>query len=362
MKKCPVVPGAKAPIVLNLMVTDACNLQCAHCYVDSCPVNSSAGYMKPEQLELVLKSLAREDVELVHLFGGEPFLHPGIQDLCEMCRVSGYPVNIATNGTLVQKHLPWIKKNGISLSINLVGDDPRLEMILDCKYPLEGVARNAAAAVQRGIDVNGIICAFPVTSTPAENARFYVEYMHRMHDATGIQSFFILYFSRLGRGKLAWERLDPSFFMPEQWLAFLKDMREGLSILKPPFSVFVEPAFEDDAFSMLPPPPVQCEMIMEANVVIKYDMTAYPCILLLNSDNPRHKFKFDGNLAKLDAAFADVQARTITRGANTCKFCGNMPYCCPCIPYIQDELKDYRCPGNTNKILLGCPLATVRLY
>lgn len=319
--------------------------------------------MRLADLDFILKSLERENIELVHVFGGEPFLHPDIRDICEICGAAGYPVNIATNGTLIQEHLPWILKNHASLSINLLGDDPRLLGILDCSYPLADVSKNARDAVQCGIDVNGIICAFPVEDTPAGNARFYAEYLRDMNETTGIHDFFILYFSRVGRGKQVAERMATDLFEPGQWIAFLKGLKQGFEILKPSFNIFVEPAFEDDMFSMLPPPPVQCDMIMQANVVIKYDLTAYPCILLLNSEDSRHKIVFDGNLDKVDAAFSDVQARTITRAANTCKFCTQMPYCGPCIAYIQDEPNDYRCLGNKSKgPLVGCPLATVRLY
>lgn len=353
------------PIVLNLFITNACNLQCSYCYVDSCLASdsSNAQFLRLTDLEFILTSLERENIELVHVFGGEPFLHPDIRDICEMCRAAGYPVNIATNGTLIQKHLSWIQKNRISISINLLGDDPRLTELLNFPFPIDNISRNAMDAVQCGIDVNGIICAFPIEDSPAGNARFYVEYLRNLHEQTGINDFFILYFSRLGRGKQVVERMNTTLFTPEQWIMFLKELKIGLDILKPSFSVFVEPAFEDDMFSMLPPPPVQCEMIMQANVVIKYDLTAYPCILLLNSDDTRHKIEFNGNLDKVDAAFSDVQAKTITRLANTCKFCSQMPYCGPCIAYVQDEPHDYRCLGNKTKgPLVGCPLATVRLY
>ncbi|HME53512.1 MAG TPA: radical SAM protein [Candidatus Lokiarchaeia archaeon] len=364
MRKCPTT-GDDNSIVLNLFITNACNLHCSHCYVDSCLISesSNAQFLDLNDLDFILKSLERENIELVHVFGGEPFLHPDLRDACEMCRAAGYPVNIATNGTLIQEHLSWLQKNGVSLSINMLGDDPRLSEILDDAFPLADVSKNARDAVQCGIEVNGIICAFPVEDTPAGNARFYAEYLRGLHESTGIEDFFILYFSRLGRGKRVMEHMNASFFAPEQWLSFLKELKEGLDLLKPSFSVFVEPAFEDEMFSALPPPPVQCEMIMQANLVIKYDLTAYPCILLLNSDDARHKIAFNGNLDKVDAAFSDVQAKTITRAANTCKFCTQMPYCGPCIAYIQDEPNDYRCLGNKTKgPLVGCPLATVRLY
>ena len=345
------------------MVTDVCNLGCQHCYVDSCPDPAKASYMKLAQLEFILKSMERENVELVHVFGGEPFLHPDIRDIVEICTDFCGNVNVATNGTCIGEHVPWLAKNRISLSINLVGDDPRLLGIIGCKFPLDAIAANAKAAIQAGIPVNGIVCPFPVDETPGKNAAFYASYLHRMHEATGIADFFMLYFSRLGRGTGTWRRVDHSFFRPGGWLSFLNALKASLQATSEPFSVFCEPAFENDIFTMLPPPPVQCEMIMQANVVIKHDMTAYPCVLFLGMDDPRFSVKFDGNVDKLWAAFNDIQARAVTRGANTCKHCSSMPYCGPCVPYIQDELKDYRCNGNTGKeIPVGCPLATVRLY
>ncbi len=353
----------KPPIVLNLMVTDACNLACAHCYVNSCPDPATAGYMRLAQLEFILKSMERENVELVHVFGGEPFLHPDIRDIVEMCAAFCGHVNIATNGTRIDEHVRWLAKDKASLSVNLVGDDPRLRDIIGCEFPLDAVAANAKAAVQAGIHVNGIVCPFPVDATPGTNAAFYASFLHRMHEATGIADFFVLYFSRLGRGKGTWTRVNHSFFEPEGWLAFLSALKATLQAGSEPFSVFCEPAFENNIFTMLPPPPVQCDMITQANVVIKHDMTAYPCVLFLGMDDPRFAYKFDGDVDKLFAAFSDVQARAITRGANTCKHCSTMPYCGPCVPYIQDEMKDYRCKGNTGKeIPVGCPLATVRLY
>ncbi|MBN2152519.1 MAG: radical SAM protein [Candidatus Lokiarchaeota archaeon] len=345
------------------MVTDACNLACGYCYVDSCPDPAGAGYMKPTQVEFILKSMERENVELVHVFGGEPFLHPDIRDIVEMCTDFCGHVNIATNGTCLGEHVPWLVKNKASLSVNLVGDDPRLHGVIGCKFPLEAVAENAKGAVQAGIPVNGIVCPFPVEATPGTNAAFYASYLHRMHEATGIADFFVLYFSRLGRGKGAWERVNHGFFEPEGWISFLCALRALLREGGEPFSVFCEPAFENSVFTMLPPPPVQCEMIMRANVVIKYDMTAYPCALCIGTGDPRHSVKFDGDVDKLWAAFCDVQARAVTRSANTCKHCSTLPYCGPCVPYMQDGLKDYRCRGNTGKeIPVACPLATVRLY
>nr|MDO8088744.1 radical SAM protein [Candidatus Sigynarchaeum springense] len=362
-RKCPPVLDAKQPVVLNLMITDACNLACQHCYVSSCPVPAKAGYMKPAQLDFILKSMEKENVELVHIFGGEPFLHPDIRDIVETCSDFCRHVNIATNGTVIDEHVPWLAKNRVSLSVNLVGDDPRLLDTIGCKFPLDSIAASAKEAIQAGIPVNGIVCPFPVEPTPGTNAAFYASYLHRMHEATGIVDFFILYFSRLGRGKEVWKRISSSMFEPEGWISFLSALKASLEMEREPFSVFCEPAFENNVFAMLPPSPVQCEMIVQANVVIKHDLTAYPCVLFLGMDDPRFGVKFDGNVDKLWAAFNDIQSRTITRGANTCKHCASMPYCGPCVPYIQDELKDYRCKGNTGKeIPVGCPLATVRLY
>ena len=94
-------------------------------------------------------------------------------------------------------------------------------------------------------------------------------------------------------------------------------------------------------------------------------MQSYPCILMLGIDDPNYSMKYDGSFDKVYAKFAgsDIQMKKVARDANTCRHCTELNYCCPCIPYIQDELKDYRCKGHAGKgTLMGCPLVTVRLW
>ncbi len=350
-------------VVVNLMVTDACNLNCTHCYVDSCADVDHAKYMTARDVEFILKSFEHEPVELVHVFGGEPFLHPRIRDICEVCRDFGVPVNVATNGTVIDGHLEWIKKSNISLSINMLGDDAALRPLIGCGYPLDLVVARARMAVGAGISVNGICCTFPFGSNAMETSAWYCDYLHRLHESTRVEEFFLLYFSKLGRGKNIWDGINHAFYRADNWLLFLKTLRHNLGETKAPFSVYVEPAFETELFSFLPPASLQCEMITRENVVITPDLTSYPCVLMVGSKESWCSRKFDGNVGAIQAFFSDVQSRTVTRSANTCKHCIMTSYCGPCVPYVQDMLKDYRCTGNTGtETMMGCPLATVRLW
>nr|MDO8115795.1 radical SAM protein [Candidatus Sigynarchaeota archaeon] len=350
-------------VVLNLMVTDACNLACTHCYVDSRAQGDQAKYISTTDVEFILKSFEHEPVELVHVFGGEPFFHPKIRDICEVCRDFGVPVNVATNGTTIEGHLDWLKRGDISLSINMLGEDSKLQDIIGCGYPLDLVVRNARMAVDTGLSVNGICCAFPFGRNAQETSTFYGDYLHGLNEKTNVTEFFLLYFSRLGRGKDLWNRINHEFYRADNWLLFLKTLGHHLEEKNASFHVYVEPAFETELFSFLPPASLQCEMIVRENVVITPDLWAYPCVLMIGNTGERCLKKFDGNVGAIQAYFSDVQSRTITRSANTCRHCVVTNYCGPCVPYVQDKLKDYRCTGNSGtETMMGCPLATVRLW
>lgn len=356
-------------VVLNLLVNRQCNLHCGYCHVDSLPRDDPAPVMTVEQVNFILKCLEQEDVELVHVFGGEPFVHPAIKQVCDLIHDAGHPLNIATNGTLLLPHLGWLKAMRASISVNLVGDDPRIEPCTDFSYPLDAAMAGSRAAVETGLDVNGIVCVFPVAVSSIDNARFYKDYLDRVHHATGIKDFFLLYFSRLGRGKDAWDRpgFNRDFYRADNWLLFLKILKALLSKAGAPYGVFVEPAFEVDAAVMplLPPTYLQCEMIVRENLVITPDMNAHMCLLMASIDDPAYRRPFDGNVARLQAFMQDAAMEAVPRLLGGCRTCKERSYCGPCTSYVHDAStgRDYRCKGNTGKeTLMGCPLATARLW
>lgn len=88
------------PLFVNIELTTACNLQCAHCY------NTNDKVFLP--LEAVRKKLAELRVLgtlFVGLSGGEPLLHPDIKEIISCCDELGMIVQILSNATLMNDDL-----------------------------------------------------------------------------------------------------------------------------------------------------------------------------------------------------------------------------------------------------------------
>ncbi|MHA1794090.1 MAG: radical SAM protein [Promethearchaeota archaeon] len=352
-------------VVVNLLVNNYCNLECPHCYVDSVKIGSNKALMKQISLmdvERLTKATSKMGVEFFHLFGGEPFLHPQIHDICEIIKEKSIPVNIATNGLFIEKNLDWLDPEYISLSVNIL-DDHALINACNFRYPLDEVKYGARVAVDCGIDVSGIVCVFPVKKTVRENALYFFEYMSKINEQVGIKNFFLLYFSRLGRGKVLWQKINNVFYRPDNWLLFLRLIRNMLKENKVSFNVFVEPAFEASVLDHdVIPESLQCEMVIHENLVVDHDLNVYPCVLMLPmKDNP-FKTKFQDNVRNVYTNYKNLQDNCIIDLAQECRSCDQLPYCCPCIPYMQDGKKDYRCSSKNKKgTLMGCPLITIKL-
>ncbi|MHC5035123.1 MAG: radical SAM protein [Planctomycetota bacterium] len=104
-------PSYRPDGVLQLHVTERCNLRCAHCYQDNAP-NDELPLRDllaiVEQFKELLELWRQEAMGLpvrgqVRVTGGEPFVRPDFMDLLEALSADGEQVTFAilTNGTLV---------------------------------------------------------------------------------------------------------------------------------------------------------------------------------------------------------------------------------------------------------------------
>ena len=81
-------------------MTYACNLRCKHCHASS--TRPSPDELTTREAKGLLKEIARVDQFRMMVFsGGEPMVRDDIFELSEYCRRLGFPVVIATNGTLI---------------------------------------------------------------------------------------------------------------------------------------------------------------------------------------------------------------------------------------------------------------------
>ncbi len=88
------------PEMLTISLTDACNLDCAHCWVEAGPCESAA-QVSVEDVRQVLRDFVRLGGSGVRLTGGEPLLHPDWLELLGFAAEIGLDkIILQTNGML----------------------------------------------------------------------------------------------------------------------------------------------------------------------------------------------------------------------------------------------------------------------
>lgn len=113
-----------APLLVQVELTEACNLKCRFCY------NSQNPRFNKNALEM-LERLADYGVMQVTLTGGEPLLHPDFFDILAKATELFPNVMILSNGTLMdEKTVAHIHEyNVLSVSISVHGDKDMHEFL-----------------------------------------------------------------------------------------------------------------------------------------------------------------------------------------------------------------------------------------
>jgi len=113
---------------LRISVTDRCNLRCIYCIpkgTSLCRKNSDV--LGRDLILSFVRSALKHGVKKVRLTGGEPLLRPDIAPLVRGLKALGVQdVSLTTNGILLEKKLPALKKAGLD-RVNLSLDTMRPE-------------------------------------------------------------------------------------------------------------------------------------------------------------------------------------------------------------------------------------------
>lgn len=100
---------------LWLQVTGTvCNLACTHCFISCGPKNENHPFMTLEQIRTAVESAAQLGVKEIYFTGGEPFMHPDIKEMIDLC-LAVAPLNILTNGILISPEMAvWLAERAKS--------------------------------------------------------------------------------------------------------------------------------------------------------------------------------------------------------------------------------------------------------
>ncbi|MCM8781726.1 MAG: radical SAM protein [Candidatus Omnitrophica bacterium] len=88
---------------VSLEVTTRCNLKCLHCYLSYALRHEHFCYLDIESLKNILPTLSKRGCRNISLIGGEPLLHPHIDEIIYLCKSSGFDITIYTNATLIDE-------------------------------------------------------------------------------------------------------------------------------------------------------------------------------------------------------------------------------------------------------------------
>jgi len=105
-KKLDLPEGVPPLTSLYMYITDACNLRCRHCWISPMydPGCSKGHFLKPQYVKKAIDEARSLGLASVKLSGGEPFLHPEIQEILSIIDIQGFKINIESNGTLIDQH------------------------------------------------------------------------------------------------------------------------------------------------------------------------------------------------------------------------------------------------------------------
>lgn len=160
----------KYPLVLMLEPLFRCNLACAGCGKIQHPKQVLKSNLSVEQC---LNAAAECGAPIVSIPGGEPLLHPEIDQIVEGLVAQGRYIYLCTNAILLQKNLDrFTPDKHLSFSVHL--DGPREEHdAAVCRDGVYDVAVEAIReAIARGFRVTTNTTVF-TNSTPESTAGFF---------------------------------------------------------------------------------------------------------------------------------------------------------------------------------------------
>lgn len=74
-----------------------CNIECAHCYIESSPRNDRLEYLRLSEIRPFLEEARDAGAREVGFTGGEPFMNPDLPAMAAECLERGFSVLILTN-------------------------------------------------------------------------------------------------------------------------------------------------------------------------------------------------------------------------------------------------------------------------
>ena len=141
---------------LWLEITAKCNLYCSHCYADSGPEEDLHGNMTGDDWMRVLDEASDLGCRSVQFIGGEPTLHPRLDDLVDHANHRGFEfIEVYTNATRLGRNLVGcFQRSHVRIATSFYSDDPAVhEEITQGKESWQRTVSGIETALAAGLPV-----------------------------------------------------------------------------------------------------------------------------------------------------------------------------------------------------------------
>lgn len=91
------------PDRVQIEILKNCNLRCKHCYVPG--TEAIKNIMSLDDIKSIIDKLDEWGIHILQISGGEPFLHPDINEIIDYAYDKNFGIQVFTNATLLEKHI-----------------------------------------------------------------------------------------------------------------------------------------------------------------------------------------------------------------------------------------------------------------
>jgi len=192
----------RSGVVVIWNLTNRCNLSCRHCYADANSTCSGRGEeLSTQEAKRVIDDLARLDVLVLILSGGEPMLREDLYQLASYAREQGISCALSTNGTLIDEaQARKIGESGVRyVGISIDGGKDQHDEFRGRRGAYEASLQGIRLAREVGIKVG---LRFSLTSYTASQLPFVFDLFEH-------ESLKKLYISHLNYSNLVRRHLAP---------------------------------------------------------------------------------------------------------------------------------------------------------
>ena len=174
--------------MLNIYLTNACNLRCPHCFMKA--GKRLANELTTDEWVSVLRDFKECGGTAVTLTGGEPTMHPGFRTIVESAYGMGLQLTVLTNGILWNDELiDELSPCMAEVQISIDGVDDASNAKIRKAGTFETLVRNVIRFSRNGVRVS---VATTFTNDNIDAAEHYAELVNRINEETDKKVIFKL--------------------------------------------------------------------------------------------------------------------------------------------------------------------------